>query len=158
MKVRRVIVLASAIVLICASVAIVFLLSENPSKPKPGIAVAKNISERQPEPTDDYGNDFASVYVAKNKTDKNAETEETIIPCLREYELLIESSGCFSLGKDADWDYTHSVQQDFMGRMVKMYPKPLVRETDDNYYLVYQTDNNTRLFLFYSTIDSQGMF
>lgn len=158
MKTRGIIVLASAIVLCSASILLAISLSRKTLEPKPGIAVAKSISERQPEPTDDFSSDFASIYVAKNKTDKNAETDETIIPCFREYELLIETWGCFSLGVDADWDYTHSVQWDFMGRVVKMYPDPLVRETEDNYYLVYQTDNDTRLFLFYSTVDSKGMF
>lgn len=152
MKTRGIIVLASAIVLICASVVIVFLLSENPSKPKqkPGIAVAKSISERQPEPTEDYGADFVAQYVREHNTVENLETDETTIPCFREKELIFETWGCFSLGLDADYDYTHSVQWDFMGRVVKMYPDPLVRETDDNYYLVYQTDQDTRLFLFYS--------
>jgi hypothetical protein len=158
MKTRGIIVLASAIVLFSASILLAVNLSGKQPESKLGIAVAKSISERQPEPTDDFSNDFASKYVAENKTAQNGETDETTIPCFREDELLFGNLGCFSLGVDADWDYTHNIQWDFMGRVVKMFPNPLVRETEDNYYLVYQSDNNTRLFLFYSTINSQGMF
>jgi len=147
---RRLLFIIIVIVLFCESVAIVLILSGNPFNSKPGIPVAKSISERQPEPTGDLSSYFSSIYAAKNKTDKNAEADDTVIPCFREDELLIETWGCFGLGRDADWDYTHSSQFDLFERMVKMYPDPLVREIGDFYYLVYHTDENTRLFLFYS--------
>jgi hypothetical protein len=149
-KNRRLLFIIIVIVLVCESIAIVLILSGNLFKSKPGIPVAKNISERQPEPTDGLSSYFPSIYAAKNKTDKNAASDDTVIPCFKEYDLLIETWGCFGLGSDADWDYLHSSQFDLFERMVKMYPEPLVRETDDNYYLVYQTDQDTRLFLFYS--------
>jgi hypothetical protein len=123
----------------------------------PRISVAKSISEKQPQPTG-LSNDFASKYVAEHKTVENGETDETIIPCFREYELLHENWGCFGLGRDAGSDHTHSIQWDFFEFMVEAFPDPLVREIDDYYYLVYQTDNDTRLFLFSSKEYGNGMF
>jgi hypothetical protein len=38
-----------------------------------------------------------------------------------------------------------------------MYPDPLVRENEDYIYLVYDTENNIRLFLFYSKDKTNGM-
>lgn len=150
MKTRRIIVLAIALLLFSASIFLAISLSGGTIEPKSRIAVAKSISERQPETTYSCGAAFVTKYVAENKTAQNEETDKTTIPRFRENELLYENLGCFGLGGDADRYYLHNSRMDFFEKVVTIFPDPFVRETDDYYYLVYQTDNNTRLFLFYS--------
>lgn len=158
MKTKSVIALESTFLIFGIIILLGIILFGKSFHPTPRISVSESISERQPEPTGDFNSVFFAEYVSNNKTLENEISNETVIPCYRENELLFETYGCFVPSKDADRDYTHNAQMDIFQRMITMYPDPLVRVTDGYYYLVYQTDHDTRLFLFYSTIDHQGMF
>jgi len=119
-------------------------------------AYLSDILERQPEPKGGYTLDFLKQYVAENLVEDNSGISDSI-PCYKEEELLFGIGKGFTLGADAGYGKSFSFTTNFFERIVKMFPEPLVREIGDYIYLVYGTDNNTRLYLFFSKEKSQGM-
>jgi hypothetical protein len=123
-----------------------------------GTALAFSISKKQAEPEiGSYSDDFVAQFVSENKINEQENTNDASIPCYNESELIFENQGCFNLGIDAGSNMASGFRTDFLEKTVKMYPGPLVRENEDYIYLVYCTDKNSRLFLFYSKEKTNGM-
>jgi hypothetical protein len=141
MKKRNVIIIICAMLLICTGTALAFNLSAKKSEPKIG----------------SYNKKFVGNYVSENKTNEQEKYDEMTIPYYSENELIIENQGCFNLGTDAGRNVSSGFRTDFLERMVKMFPDPLVRENEDYLYLVYNTENKYRLFLFYSKEKTNGI-
>lgn len=122
-----------------------------------GTALALSISNKQPEPEiGNYNDEFVAQYISENKAEINGENGKESVPCFNEDALIFENDGCFQLGTDPG-NVSTSFRTDFLERMVKIYPDPLVREYGDFLYLVYDSDKHTRLFLFYSKERTNGM-
>jgi len=119
-------------------------------------AYLSDILERQPEPKGGYTLDFLKQYVAENLAEENDAIPDSI-PRYKEEDLFFGTGKIFPLGADAGYSKGFSFTTNFFERIVKMFPEPLVREIGDYIYLVYDTDNNTRLYLFFSKKKSQGM-
>lgn len=118
-----------------------------------GVACTMKISERQPEPEGGYTIDFVEQYIAEKLSDKNND----VVPCFKEEDLLYDT-GCFALGADAGYySGASGFITNLFERVVKIFPNPLIRENDDDIITVYDTDNHTRLYLFFSK-KSKGMF
>ena len=117
-----------------------------------------NLSEKQSDPNDgSYGRDFVDAYVLEHKTDNEASEVDSIIPRFRESVLVDDNDGCFIVGDDPANNLASGYRTDFFERMVMTFPNPLVRELGDSIYLVYDTDQNSRLFLFYSKSRGGGV-
>jgi len=119
-----------------------------------GAAYALGAFEKRPEPViGEYGSKFVDQYLAE----RMSKADSMAIPCYKQDDLLFENE-CFALGRDAG-SYTESgFKTNLFERLVKMFPDPLVRETGDNIYVVYDTDGGARLFVFFSREKNNALF
>lgn len=165
MKLKAILIIAAVLLIATGVVFAIGALDKKTTEPTDNIAGLSDnqkaedseaiLSYKQPEPEiGSYSPEFVKQYVAENK---NELEDSEAIPCFGENELLFENQGCFLLGVDAGSFMVLGFRTDFFEKMVKMYPEPLVRENEDYLYLVYDTEHNSRLFLFYSKEKTNGM-
>jgi hypothetical protein len=123
-----------------------------------GISIVRaiSISSKQKEPTKgEYNIRFVESYIEEKET---TQPNQAIIPCFYEYELLFNNSGRFAIGYDAGFHIHMGLRFDLFEKIVDVFPDPLVRNIGDYIYLIYDTDKQTRLFLFYSLSKSEAFF
>ena len=125
-----------------------------------GAVIAFNISEKQtsiPQSSFSYNREFVEYYVSENKPGENeSDAAEVSIPVFSENVLFFDNSGCFDLGMDPG-NVIVGFRMDYFQYMVGYFPDPLVRESEEIIYLVYDTDQHTRLYLFYSKPRGNGV-
>ncbi len=65
---------------------------------------------------------------------------------------------CFSFYRDMDYYSNFSARYDYLDAIIEEYPPQIVRTIENNgqksMYLVYETDENTRLFVFFFETDN----
>jgi hypothetical protein len=108
---------------------------------------AREMSQKQPEPIGNFSIDFVRQYSAEKLTSANNDT----VPCFWEQELLFDTAGCYELGTDGGhFSSASGFVTNLFERVVKIFPEPRLSVIGDYVYLVYDTENKTRLYLFFS--------
>lgn len=72
-------------------------------------------------------------------------------------EIFLFNNKCFAFYRDMDYYLLFSARYDFRDSIINEYPPQAVRTIDNNgqksMYIVYETDNNTRVFVFFFETD-----
>ncbi len=75
----------------------------------------------------------------------------------KEYDFLYNNS-CFCFFRDMDYYLGRNVRYDYISWIVEKYPPQIIRTIENNnqkeLYFIYETDNGTRVFLFF--LESNG--
>jgi len=100
----------------------------------------------QPKPSGPHYQEFVTQYIAAYAT---APDEAVNVPIYREEQILY-SMECFAIGHDAGIQAHRGIRSGLFEDMVTMFPDPVVRDIGDFVYIYYDTENQTRLYVFYS--------
>ena len=120
--------------------------SATPTPTLPGIR------EMQPKKSGGgYSEEFVTQYITEHTS---APGEAVTVPVYREEQILY-SMECFTIGHDAGRRaHLSGLRSGMFEDMVTMFPDPVVRDIGEFVYIYYDTENQTRLYVFYSKAKS----
>jgi hypothetical protein len=95
--------------------------------------------------------------VTTTETSKPTVPAENGIPHFSEDELIFNCES-FTLGVDSGIHATAGFRMDEYDAIVQAFPNPLLRKIGDYFYIVYDTENKTRLYIFCSESKSHPTF
>jgi hypothetical protein len=119
-----------------------------------GIIYALNLSQKQKESPVEGDIHFVESYISERRT---TQSDSISIPCFNE-EVLLFDTGCYTLGFDAGFHSDFNFRTDLFEQIVQVFPDPVVRQMSDEIYLIYDTDKQTRLFLYFSITKAKAFF
>jgi len=101
-----------------------------------------------------YYQEFVAQYIKDHTAAVNSAIN---VPVYYEEQLLY-SMECFAIGQDAGLRAGTMMRQFLFEIMVTMFPDPVLRDIGNYIYLCYDTENGTRLYVFYSKEKDKCMF
>lgn len=120
-----------------------------------GAAVyASTALQRQPEP--EKGS-FSSQFVEQYVAEKLETPENETVPVFR-HEDILSADGGLAVGFDHGFWKSFSFRADLFEQIVTRFPDPLIRDSGEYLYAVYDTTDGVRLFAFFSKEKHKGMF
>ena len=117
-------------------------------------SVQMQIREMQEIPEGNHYQEFVAQYIKDHAV---AVGSAVSVPVYYEEQILY-SMECFAIGQDAGLTVTSSNRHSFFENMVTLFPDPVLREIGDYVYICYDTENDTRLYVFYSKEKDGGMY